>query len=60
MRFKYVVAMGFCFGGFVIIPGLFWLSGFDFNTRGGLAVMCAILALCSIGPAVAAATYPDK
>lgn len=36
---KRIVKSIFCAA---IIPALFWIAGFDFDERGGLALLCAI------------------
>lgn len=44
----------------VFIPGMFWLSGFDFNERGETAAACGLLtALLSIGSMAIAFSAPD-
>lgn len=60
MRPKYKRAIAIPIFFLVLVPALFWLSGFDFDQRGQTAIGCALLTLIpAIFGAVMAATFPD-
>lgn len=53
MKTKHWLAIAVAF----VVPGIFWLGGFDFNERGEPAIACAVFTLFAIAFAL---TKPER